>query len=287
MMREQQTRVSRSKKSPSQTLRVAAIQMCSTPNKAKNLSIAETFLTKAVQEGAEMVCFPENFTLFTERTKDTIAGAELPTGPTLTLIRGWAKKHRVWVLAGSMPILVSGSRKLSNSSFMINPQGKIVKRYDKIHLFDVSLKNDRSYHESKTFLAGTRISLAKTPWASVGMSICYDIRFAELYRKLSQQGSKLLMVPSSFTKPTGKAHWDCLTRVRAIENQCFLVAPAQTGSPYPGRLTYGHSRIVDPWGRVLCEKKTGTGFIIADLDFMELQKIRNEFPALKNRRLKV
>jgi len=167
---------------------------------------------------------------------------------------------------------------------LIGPTGKIHARYNKIHLFDAKLP-DRVYAESKLVKAGKKPVTVKTPHGTVGLSICYDLRFPELYRRFARVGAQMVFIPSAFTALTGLAHWDSLTRARAIENQCFVIAPAQAGSPYPGRKTYGHTRVIDPWGRVLAESIETLGPVIADLDFDDLNRIRQELPALKHRKI--
>lgn len=268
--------------------RVAAIQMCSTPDRTKNLLLAEALLKTAVQEGAEWVAFPENFSLLTEKRKALfdLADPNLD-GPTVTQIREWAERHKVWILAGSVPLRVPGDDHLvTNTSLWIDPRGQVAARYDKIHLFDVCLSDDRPYEESKMFKPGAKPVSASTPFGQVGLSICYDLRFPELYRQLSSEVViDVFFIPAAFTKLTGAAHWDLLTRARAVENQAYVIAPAQWGSPYDGRETYGHTRVIDPWGRVLAEQPNGNKAIIADLDREVLEKIRRELPSLQHRRI--
>jgi nitrilase len=266
----------------SQVLRVAALQLCSTPDKSRNLAQAHGLIAEAADRGAQLVALPENFALLTEDSRQFLREAETPRGALVETLREWAAEYDVWLLAGSVA-LKAGPRKVTNSSLLFDPQGELVARYDKIHLFDVELSGDRAYRESKHVKPGNKAVLTKTPWGYVGLSICYDLRFPELYRKLSHAGARVLMIPSAFTAFTGKAHWDSLTRARAIENQCFVIAPAQTGSPYPGRETHGHTRIIDPWGRVLAERPAGTGMVYAELSFAELERVRRELPALRAR----
>lgn len=268
-------------------MRVAAVQMTSTPDKGANLSEAHRLLMEALDKRAEFVAFPENFTLLTNDRKQLYREAETTQGLTTQTLQEWAAEYDVWILAGSLPIRAAGdAKRVMNTSLLISPEGSIKARYDKIHLFDVNLSKDKKYEESKSIRPGKKPVIAKAPWGKLGMSICYDLRFPELYRKLSEQGAQVLFIPSAFTALTGKAHWDALTRARAIENLSYVVAPAQTGSPYPGRLTHGHTRIIDPWGRILAERPAGPGVAWADLNFQELERIRRELPALKHRRLK-
>lgn len=269
-------------------LRVAAAQMNSTPDKDANLAQARGLLDDAVAKGADLLAFPETFNALAERKEDILAAAETLRGPTVDTLREWAIENGIWILGGSLFLKVAGDPDhVTNTSLLIDPAGEIVARYDKIHLFDVDLKGDRSYHESAVIRPGKSVKTVESPWGSIGLSVCYDLRFPELYRKMTAKDDLLaLFIPSAFTAFTGKAHWDVLTRARAIENQCYVVAPAQTGSPYPGRETYGHTRIIDPWGRVLAERTGGVGIVWADLDPAQVDRVRAEIPAVKNRRLK-
>jgi nitrilase len=266
-------------------MRVAAIQMTSTPDKAANLAVAHQLLIEAIHQGAELVAFPENFNLLTDDGAQFAAEAESLKGLTVESLQEWAAEQDVWILAGSLALKGRKPGMATNTSLMISSDGEIAARYDKVHLFDVELSGDRSYHESERIQPGSKAVTCETPWGRVGLSICYDLRFPELYRKLVDQGAQVIFAPSAFTAFTGKAHWDVLTRARAIENQAFLVAPAQTGEPHPGRKTHGHTRIVDPWGRILAERNAGPGVVIANLNFGELDRIRRELPALEHRRL--
>jgi nitrilase len=201
-------------------------------------------------------------------------------------------------VAGSLPLLVPqgktserpSSRKtagprITNTCLVLSPEGEIHARYDKIHLFDASPGDGRTYQESRSIRAGKKVVVTETAWGNWGLSLCYDLRFPELYRRMADRDAHVLFVPSAFTAHTGKAHWDVLTRARAIENQAFVVAPAQTGTPIPGRNCHGHTRIIDPWGRILAERAAGEGVVWADLTTEALEKPRRELPALKNRRL--
>ncbi len=270
-------------------LRVAAVQMNSTPDKARNLAQARRFLLDAVKDKAMFIAFPENFTLFARTTAEFLDGAETLHDITVGTLQEWAAEYGVWILAGSLPLKINREKKrVTNTSLLLAPNGDIAARYDKIHLFDACLPGEKAYRESDYVRPGRRPVVARTPFGGVGLSICYDVRFPELYRQMTRKGANdvhLITVPAAFTAQTGKAHWDVLTRARAIENQAFLIAPAQVGSPFPGRETYGHTRIVDPWGQVLAEKKTGTGVILAELDPATLCQARQKVPALANRRL--
>lgn len=267
--------------------------MNSTPDRLANLAQAQGFLREAVERGAEMVVFPENFTLMADSRETLLRHAETLRGPTVQALQSWAKEHGTWIVAGSVPIIhgplpakgPSKNQKFTNTCLVIAPNGKVVARYDKIHLFDADLP-DRVYRESDNFRAGSKIVSTEALGRKLGLSVCYDLRFPELYRQLSRRGASIIMIPAAFTVPTGKAHWDILTRARAVENQAFVLAPGQWGFPFPGRETYGNTRIIDPWGRVIAEKISGTGIVLADLDFRELDQVRTKLPALRHRRLR-
>jgi len=254
--------------------------------KSENLEQAYTLLMEAVSQKCELVAFPENFSMLSEDKDLILKNAETLDGPTVKKIQSWAKKNSIWILAGSVNLKVKNEpTKVTNTSLLISPEGKITARYDKIHLFDATFSNN-NYNESKNICPGTTPTVGLTSLGKVGLSICYDIRFPELYRFFSDEKANIIFIPSAFVEFTGKAHWDVLTRARAIENQAYVIAPNQTGSPYPGRKSFGHTRIIDPWGRVIAEKKEGAGVIRADLDIEDLEKIRNELPALKHRKIK-
>lgn len=269
---------------PPSNPRVAAIQMNSTPDVDQNIAQAKALLDEALRHDPNIVAFPENMLLFSDEAKDYVANAQTPRGQLIQILQEWAAEADVWLLAGSLP-MKGNAEKVYNTSILFSPEGDLYARYDKIHLFDVDVPGDRRYLESNHFLPGKKVTTADTPWGILGMSICYDIRFPELYRKLADQGAHSIFIPAAFTAVTGKAHWDILTRTRAVENQAYVIAPAQTGSPYPGRECHGHTRIVDPWGRVIAERPAGTGVVLADLDYGNLFEIRENLPALKHRRL--
>ena len=192
-------------------------------------------------------------------------------------IKNFSKNNSIWFLIGATPINIDNQ--IYNRSILINPEGEIVSHYDKIHMFDVNLPNGESYKESDKFKAGKEIVLSKLPWANLGHSICYDLRFPNHYRQLMKKGADLLTVPSAFTKNTGERHWHILLRSRAIENFCYVLAPAQTGKHFNGRETYGHSLIISPDGKILAEKENGIGFIVSEIDTEKVKKIRSEIPS--------
>lgn len=266
--------------------RVAAVQMTSGPDVDRNLAQARELLDEALKQNCNIVAFPENMLLLTNDAKAQRAHAQtLRRGPLIETLQEWAAEGDVWLLAGSVPVKAPGSAKIYNTSLLFTPEGEIKARYDKMHLFDVHVRGDQSYQESKTVKAGEKPVCVETPWGKLGLSICYDLRFPELYRKLAKAGADAIFVPAAFTKLTGQAHWDVLTRARAIENQCYVIAPAQTGEVHPGRECFGHARIVDPWGRVVAERNDGIGVVWADLDYAGMAKIREDLPALKHRRI--
>ena len=204
--------------------------------------------------------------------------------PGLAASRALAKTHAIWLLIGSAAIKIDESGKAVNRSYLLNPNGDIAAHYDKIHLFDAELPNGETYAESARFLAGSEATIAQTPFATIGLSICYDVRFPHLYRTLAQSGAHILTVPAAFTYTTGIAHWHILLRARAIENACYVIAPAQTGTHAGGRKTYGHSLIIDPWGEIIAEASTETGIITASLNLDKIPQTRQKLPSLKHTR---
>ncbi len=261
----------------------AAIQMSSTPEKAENFETAERLIKEAVSNGAELVALPE---LWSCHGLEEVyrENAESIPGPTTEFLGGLANELGVWVLGGS--ILEGdpgGADQLYNTSTFFEPSGEMVASYRKIHLFDVKAP-DREYVESRTIAPGREGITAKAGVATLGLSVCYDLRFPELYRLLALGGTKILAVPSAFTLQTGKDHWELLLRARAVENQAYVLAPAQWGQKADGRWTYGRSMIADPWGTVLAQCPDRDGYALATLDLDYLDRLRAEFPALANRR---
>jgi predicted amidohydrolase len=264
--------------------RAACIQLRSTDDVAENIRQTALLVREAAARGASFIATPENTTLMAPD-----AGAKLASSfdeahdPALPVFSALAKELNVWLLIGSLAIKVSDS-KTANRSFLFAPDGSITARYSKIHLFDVALAGGESYRESNTVEGGDAAVLADTALGPVGLTICYDVRFPRLYRKLAQKGAFLLTVPSAFTVPTGEAHWHVLLRARAIENGAFVVAPAQGGLHANGRKTYGHSLIVAPWGEVLAEAGTEPGVILADIDPALSVLARARIPSLQHDR---
>jgi nitrilase len=249
------------------------------------LARAHAQLVEAVGQGAELIAFPENFLQPWDGRALAPGVAQGLRGVLVESLQEWAVESDAWILAGSV-FLQKSKGAVTNSSLLISPDGEIAARYDKIHLFDAQVAKTGEgekagiYEESKHIQAGRKPVVVDTPWAKVGLSICYDLRFPELYRDLARQGAEVIFAPSSFTARTGQAHWDVLTRARAIENQCYVVAPA-TWSPS----THGHTRVVDPWGRVIAERPAGAGILRVPIDLEKLRKIRREMPVLRHRRL--
>jgi len=266
-------------------MKVACIQMTTGCDPVDNLQTIETQTRAAVAAGAELVALPETCISMEKNRKAMRARlqAEADSAP-LQALCALAKELDVGLLVGSM-VLANDTQKgdgekAVNRSLYINPQGEIVARYDKIHMFDVTLANGETHAESHNYQAGARAVLADLGAAKLGLSICYDVRFGALYRRLAQAGADIISVPSAFTRPTGKAHWQVLLRARAIETGCFILAPAQVGTHENGRETYGHSLIVDPWGDILAQAEDSDGFILADLELSLVAKAREQIPAL-------
>ncbi len=260
----------------------AVIQMSSTPEKEENLATAEALIREATSAGAELVALPELWSCH-GLEKVYRENAESVPGPTTGFLGGLARELGVYLLGGS--ILEGGpdSGRLSNTSTFFDPSGEMTAVYRKIHLFDVKV-SDKEYLESASIAPGSEIVTAKAGAATLGLSVCYDVRFPELYRLLALRGAEILGVPAAFTLQTGKDHWEVLLRARAVENQAFVVAPAQWGQKADGRWTYGRSMIVDPWGTVLAACPDRDGYALATLDLDYLDRFRTEFPALANRR---
>jgi predicted amidohydrolase len=262
----------------------AVIQLCATADKLANLHKAESLVRAAASAGAKMVALPEMFNLY-GRFEAIVAEAEPIPGPTSERLSAWAKRHEIYLVGGSFAERDSSTGKALNTSLIFGPDGDLLGRYCKVHLFDIDLPGRVTSRESDWIGAGRAASNTKTPVATIGQAICYDLRFPELFRRLSADGAEVLVVPSAFTHTTGHDHWEILVRARAIENQCFVLAPNQCGEPAPGMRTYGHSLIVDPWGRVLASLGDEEGYALAEIELHELDKIRAQLPALTHRRL--
>lgn len=257
---------------------IAAAQMTSGPDTRANLDEVHRLLTQAKERGCDLVALPENFALMPMKAKDIGVFAKKDAPWVVETLQEWAASLDIWILAGGIA-LSKGGKKPTNSSLLIDDCGEIQARYDKFHLFNTALGSSDNHRESKMFSAGTKKAVvAKTPWAILGMTICFDLRFSEQFLAMRQKDATILTVPSSFLKVTGEAHWNSLLRARAIESQAFVVAPAQWGKHPNGLETYGHTSIIDPWGRIIAERPQGTGLSIAHLDFAKLAEIRRKIP---------
>jgi deaminated glutathione amidase len=261
--------------------RVALVQMVSTPVVAENLDAAGKLIARAAKQGAKLVALPEYFCILGMRDTDKVAAREKDgTGPVQEFLAETAKRHGVWLVGGSVPLESSAPGKVRNSCLVYDSQGRRVARYDKIHLFGLELGAER-FDEGRTIEGGTTPCAIDSPFGRIAVSVCYDVRFPELYRGLAPMD--IILVPSAFTATTGRAHWEPLLRARAIENLAWVLAPAQGGTHPNGRQTHGHSMVVDPWGKVVAERPTGPGVVVADIDPAFQSKMRKSLPALTHR----
>ncbi|MCW9024142.1 MAG: carbon-nitrogen hydrolase family protein [Gammaproteobacteria bacterium] len=267
--------------------RVATIQMASGPNVGANLTEAGRLIGKAVDAGVELVVLPENFAFLGAADRDQLKLCEKPgEGPIQRFLSEQADKHRVWLVGGTVPMSTDDNSHIRAACIVFNDKGEQVGRYDKVHLFDVHLEeNEETYHESATIEPGSQITVLDTPFGRLGLAICYDLRFPELFRRMVDEEVDVFAIPAAFTAITGKAHWEPLVRARAIENLSYILASAQGGYHVSGRETYGHSMIVDPWGAVIDELPNGSGVVIADLDLERIRNIRRNFPVLEHRKI--
>ena len=262
----------------------AVVQMTSTSDVERNLATAEALVEHAAARGAVFVGLPENFAFLRSEGQPVPEPQDLD-GPWVLRMAELARRHRVTLLLGSLPERVPGDARVRNTSVLLGPDGRTIAVYRKIHLFDIDLPGMEHLKESKAVLAGDEVVVADTALGPVGLSICYDLRFPELYRELTRRGARVLCVPSAFTDRTGKAHWEVLLRARAIENLAYVLAPAQVGHHGGGRASHGQAMIVDPWGTILAQVPDGEGVAVADLDFERLAQRRRELPALAHVRL--
>jgi predicted amidohydrolase len=265
-------------------IKVACVQMRSGTDVARNIADASALIRQSAGSGAELIATPEMTTLLDRKPgavwdKSTTEAAD----PGLRAFRTLAKDLGVTLLIGSIAIRAAGN-KCANRSFLIGPDGAVIASYDKIHMFDVQLNAGNVYRESDSFAAGDRTVIAQLPAGPLGLTVCYDVRFPDLYRQLAVGGARIIAVPAAFTRITGEAHWHILLRSRAIETGCFIIAPAQGGKHDDGRETYGHSLIIDPWGEVLAETGTEPGFITATLDLARVDEVRCKIPSLQHAR---
>jgi predicted amidohydrolase len=265
-------------------IKVACVQLRCGDDVAENVGSAVALIREAHKAGATFIATPENTNLMAAdggaKLERTFAEKDDKALPQFCAL---AEELGIWLLVGSLGIKVSAD-KTANRSYLVGPNGRVSAHYDKVHLFDVNLPSGETYRESNTVAPGGQAVVASLPWGRLGLSVCYDLRFPQLYRTLAKSGAEILTVPSAFTETTGKAHWHVLLRARAIENGCFVVAPAQGGTHSNGRKTYGHSLIVGPWGDVLAEAGTNPGFVTAELDLDEIAAVRGRLPSLQHDR---
>ena len=265
----------------SQAFKVAAVQMASGPNVASNLSEAARLIEIAVNQGARLVVLPEYFPIMGMQETDKVAVREQPgSGVIQNFLSETARKHKIWLVGGSIPLVATVSDKVLNSCLVYNELGEQVAHYNKIHLFNLDLGNEH-YHEGRTIEPGQQVVVVDSPFGRIGLAICYDLRFPELFRAM--KGVDIIVLPSAFTETTGKVHWEVLVRARAIENLAYVVAAAQGGYHVNGRETHGNSMIVDPWGRVLDRLPRGSGIVIAEVNSAYQSSLRASLPALSHR----
>ncbi len=264
--------------------KVAAVQMASGPNVAGNLSEARRLIAKAVEQGARLVVLPEFFAIMGMNEQDKVAVREQPgSGVIQSFLSETARKNKIWLVGGSIPLAASTPEKVLNTCLVFDETGAQVARYDKIHLFNLDLGNER-YHEAKTIEPGKQVVVVDSPFGRIGLAVCYDLRFPELFRAMHDVD--IIVLPAAFTETTGKMHWEVLVRARAIENLAYVVAAAQGGYHVSGRETHGNSMIVDPWGRVLDRLPRGSGVVVAEVNPLYQASLRASLPALSHRTLR-
>lgn len=267
--------------SGSNSVTVAALQMVSSPEVEDNLRQAAELIAQAAGSGAQLVSLPEYFCFMGHGDRQKLAIKEQPgTGPIQDFLAGQAARHGIWLAGGTLPLACPDPARVFNTSFVYGPDGKSLARYDKIHLFNFT-RGDESYDESQVIRPGQRVGHFDAPCGKVGLSVCYDLRFPELYRALGDVS--LILVPAAFTYTTGKSHWELLLRARAVENQCYVLAPAQGGKHQNGRRTWGHSMLIDPWGEVLDVLPEGPGLAGGTIDPERIAEVRTALPALRHR----
>jgi predicted amidohydrolase len=262
---------------------IAAIQMVSTPVPEENIAVARRLVAQAAGQGAQLVLLPEYWSVMGMHETDKIGYAEpLDSGPIQAAMADMARQHQVWLIGGTLPLIAPEAGKVLNTTLVYDPSGARVTRYDKIHLFSFA-KGDESYDEARTIVAGHQVTTFESPFGKVGLSVCYDLRFPELYRAMGD--CTLLVVPAAFTYTTGQSHWETLLRARAIENQCYVLAAAQGGQHANGRRTWGHSMLIDPWGEVKTVLDEGEGVVAGAIEPLHLQRVRESLPALRHRKV--
>jgi predicted amidohydrolase len=266
------------------TVLAAAVQMTSTADVERNLDAAERLVAAAAERGARLVGLPENFAFL--RSEGTpVPEPQALDGPWVRRMADQARRHRLTLLLGSLPERIEGDARVYNTSVLLGPDGAVLAVYRKIHLFDIDVPGLEHLKESRAVRRGEDVVVADSPAGRIGLSICYDVRFPELYRRLVREGARILAVPSAFTDRTGKDHWEVLLRARAIENLAYVLAPAQVGAHGRGRASHGHAMVIDPWGTIVAQVGDEPGFALAEIDFDRLERLRRELPALDHRRL--
>jgi nitrilase len=267
--------------SPGGTFRVAALQMVSTPDRERNLADAEQLIAEAAADGAQLVLLPEYFCFMGFKDTDKLAVREAyQDGPIQRFLADAARRHKVWVIGGTLPITAPEASRVLNTTLVFDPQGNEAARYDKIHLFNFE-KGQESFDEARTIRPGDEVRSFEAPFGRVGLSVCYDLRFPELYRRMGD--CALIVVPSAFTYTTGRAHWEMLLRARAVENQCYVLAAAQGGQHENGRRTWGHSMLIDPWGDIVAVLDEGAGVVAGNLERARIDEVRQSLPAWRHR----
>jgi deaminated glutathione amidase len=266
---------------PASSFRVAALQMVSTPDRERNLVDAERLIAEAAADGAQLVLLPEYFCFMGFKDTDKLSIREAyRDGPIQRFLADAARRHGVWVIGGTLPLTAPEPERVLNTTLVFDPQGNEAARYDKIHLFSFE-KGTESFNEARTIRPGDTVTTFDAPFGRVGLSVCYDLRFPELYRKLGD--CALIVVPSAFTYTTGRAHWETLLRARAVENQCYVLAAAQGGTHETGRRTWGHSMLIDPWGEIVSVREEGAGVVAGNIERARIDEVRASLPALRHR----
>ncbi|MFZ5722299.1 MAG: carbon-nitrogen hydrolase family protein [Pseudomonadota bacterium] len=273
-------------------MKAAVVQMVSGRDPVLNLESAATLVAEAAQQGAQLIVLPENFAVYNPVDLPSLAEiAGDPQAPFQSFMSRLAKQHRIWLVGGSIPVRPArddNDPRVFSSCLVYSPEGELVARYDKLHLFDVDITDAQGrYRESERFRYGDSVVVFDTPFARIGVAVCYDLRFPELFRALTERGAEIIVLPSAFTRLTGQAHWEILVRARAIENTCFLLAAGQGGRHDARRETFGHSMIVDPWGVVLAGLGEGEAVAVANLDTRTLSNVRERLPSIAHRRLRI
>ncbi|HEX7934600.1 MAG TPA: carbon-nitrogen hydrolase family protein [Paraburkholderia sp.] len=263
------------------SFRVAALQMVSTPDRERNLADAERLIVQAAADGAQLVLLPEYFCFMGFKDTDKLAIREAyQDGPIQRFLADAARRHHVWVIGGTLPVAAPEPSRVLNTTLVFDPQGNEAARYDKIHLFNFE-KGEESFDEARTICPGGEVRTFEAPFGRVGLSVCYDLRFPELYRRMGD--CALIVVPSAFTYTTGRAHWEMLLRARAVENQCYVLAAAQGGKHENGRRTWGHSMLIDPWGEIVAVRDEGAGVVAGTLERARIDEVRQSLPAWRHR----